>query len=118
MARLRISYSKNGSLRYTGSLDVQKIWERVIRRAGLPIAYSQGFHPQAHINQAIPLPLGYTGANEIVDVWFVEEVNLQIALECIRGACPQGLNVNEITCIPEDASKLQGRVYAGILTSE
>jgi len=44
MERLRISYAKSEGLRYTSNLDVHKIWERLLRRARLPLAYSQGFH--------------------------------------------------------------------------
>ncbi len=50
--RLRITFSKQGALRYTGHLDLHKIWERTARRAGLPLAYSQGFHPHPQIQLA------------------------------------------------------------------
>ena len=58
MERLRITYSKTAALRYTSNLDMHKIWERALRRARLPLAYSQGFHPQPRLTQACPLPLG------------------------------------------------------------
>jgi uncharacterized protein (DUF2344 family) len=44
--RIQITFSKQGALRYTGHLDLHKLWERAARRAELPLAYSQGFHPQ------------------------------------------------------------------------
>src|SRR3989337_936583 len=59
MIRCRMTYQKTEALRYTGNLDLQKIWERFLRRADLPVAYSQGFHPQPRIQQAAPLPLGF-----------------------------------------------------------
>ena len=68
MLRVRITYTKSGGLRYTGNLDMHKIWERTMRRARLPLAYSQGFHPQPRINQASPLPLGMVSQVEMVDV--------------------------------------------------
>ena len=76
--RIRIVYSKADSLKYTGNLDLQKIWERLLRRANLPLAYSQGFHPQPRINQGCPLPLGFIGENEMVDIWLdFEQLNVQ-----------------------------------------
>jgi radical SAM-linked protein len=48
---------------------MQKVWERYLRRAGLHLAYSQGFHPQPKIQQACPLPLGFISEQEIIDIW-------------------------------------------------
>ena len=67
--RLRITFSKSGALRYTGHLDLQTTWERTIRRAGLPLAYTHGFHPGPRIQIASALPLGFIGRAEIVDIW-------------------------------------------------
>jgi radical SAM-linked protein len=67
--RLRITFSKSGALRYTGHLDLQTTWERTIRRARLPLAYTQGFHPGPRIQIASALPLGFIGRAEIVDIW-------------------------------------------------
>jgi radical SAM-linked protein len=99
-------------MRYTGSLDIQKTWERILRRASLPLAYTQGYHPQARINQASPLPLGYCGANEIIDIWLVEEVDLDGILDRIRKVSPRGIDVTEIAFPPENAPSLQSRLDA------
>ena len=71
--RLRITFSKTGSLRYTGHLDLQTVWERTARRAGLTLAYTQGFHPGPRIQIASALPLGIAGTAEIVDLWLDSE---------------------------------------------
>lgn len=73
MQRFRIEFAKKDALRYTGNLDMQKVWERYLRRAGLPVAYSQGFHPQPKIQQACPLPLGFFSEAEIVDIWLDDD---------------------------------------------
>ena len=70
--RLRITFSKSGALRYTGHLDLQTTWERTLRRAGLPLAYTHGFHPGPRIQIASALPLGFIGRAEIVDIWLDE----------------------------------------------
>jgi hypothetical protein len=72
--RLRVTFSKSGALRYSGHLDLQTTWERTIRRAGLPLAYTQGFHPGPRIQIASALPLGFIGRAEIVDIWLQESV--------------------------------------------
>jgi uncharacterized protein (DUF2344 family) len=75
--RLRITFSKSGALRYTGHLDLQTTWERTVRRAGLPLAYTHGFHPGPRIQIASALPLGFIGCAEIVDIWLQDPVPAQ-----------------------------------------
>ena len=70
--RLRITFSKSGTLRYIGHLDLQSVWERTVRRAGLPLAYTQGFHPGPKIQLASALPLVFIGRAEVVDLWINE----------------------------------------------
>src|SRR3990172_977319 len=73
MIRCRMTYQKTEALRYTGNLDLQKIWERFLRRADLPVAYSQGFHPQPRIQQAAPLPLGFLSRAELADIYLDDD---------------------------------------------
>lgn len=69
MIRLRIIFSKDGPLTYTSHLDLMRVWERALRRARLPLAYSGGFNPRAKLQLAAALPLGHTGEAEVLDVW-------------------------------------------------
>jgi hypothetical protein len=55
---------------------MQTIWERTIRRAGLPLLYSQGFHPGPKIQIASALPLGFIGRAEIVDIWLQDKAGI------------------------------------------
>ncbi len=132
MERIRITYSKTAGLRYTSNLDMHKIWERSLRRARLPLAYSQGFHPQPKLTQACPLPLGMTSSAEIIDVWLETEIDHAAFLTAINPALPPGLELQTIESIdltapslpkqvvsaeyvvtlldPEDAEQLQQRV--------
>ena len=66
--RLRVTFSQSGALRYVGHLDMVRTWERGLRRAGAPLAYSGGFNPGPRLYFASGLPLGATGRAEIVDV--------------------------------------------------
>ena len=70
--RLRITYRKDGPARHVGHLDVMRTWERAIRRAKLPLAYTQGFSPHARIALAAPLPVGTIGERELMDIWLDE----------------------------------------------
>lgn len=97
MQRFRIQYSKNGALRYTGNLDMQKVWERYLRRAELPVAYSQGFHPQARIQQACPLPLGFLSQAEVVDVWLDDDqISAQEVTSKLTTVGQPGIEITQI----------------------
>ncbi len=112
--RLRITFSKSGSLRYTGHLDLHTIWERTVRRAGLPLAYTHGFHPGPRIQLASALPLGFIGVAEIVDLWLDEEQSSDDLnrhyLVLLQPACPPGLTVLSVEPVDEHAPALQTQV--------
>jgi radical SAM-linked protein len=74
--RIRVWFRKGERLRYISHLDVLRFWERAIRRAGLPLAYSQGFTPHPKLSFASPLPLGFVGESEIMDVTLDERIDL------------------------------------------
>ena len=93
MERVRIQYAKTEPLRYTGNLDIHKAWERTLRRSRLPMAYSQGFHPQPRLNQACPLPLGVTSVAEVIDVWLDEDIPLDIVEPALTRAVPPGIEM-------------------------
>lgn len=91
MIRIRIDYAKTEPMRYTGNLDINKVLERTLRRANLPLAYSQGFHPQPRMNQALPLPLGMTSSAEILDCWLDEDLSSDEIKTRLEPALPPGI---------------------------
>ena len=107
MIRIRINYAKIGSMRYTGNLDINKVLERTLRRANLPLAYSQGFHPQPRMNQACPLPLGMTSTAEILDCWLEEDLSIEEINNRLQPALPPGIEVNAIREIDLHERKVQ-----------
>jgi radical SAM-linked protein len=108
--RLRITFSKQGVLRYTGHLDLHKILERSIRRAGLPLAYSQGYHPQPKLNLAAALPLGFSSQAEVMDIWLNETV--EDAASALQANVPPGLAILQAEPVDERAPALQTQVIA------
>lgn len=70
LQRIRLTYAREQALRYTSHLDMQLVWERTMRRARLPLAYTQGFNPHPRLHLACALPLGFLSRCELVDAWF------------------------------------------------
>ncbi len=94
--RARIYYSKGIALKFTGTLDLQSIWQRSLKRAGLTVELSQGFHPQPKIQLPFPLPLGFTAQNEIIDIWFAQDYALDDIREKLTGSLPEGIEIQFI----------------------
>jgi radical SAM-linked protein len=105
--RLRITFSKAGAAKYSGHLDLHKTWERILRRAGLPLAYSRGFHPQPKIHLAAALPLGFTSECEIVDVWLTEAVGVESAMAELHRATSPGIEIKSVRDVAESLPALQ-----------
>lgn len=74
--RFRVWFRKGERVRYISHLDVLRSWERALRRAELPLAYSQGFTPHPKLAFASPLPLGFVSEAEIMDVTLDERLEL------------------------------------------
>ena len=118
--RLRVTFAKLNALRYTGHLDLHHIWERAARRAELPLAYSQGFHPQPKISLASALPLGFSSRCEVMDMRLSEEIVLDGLKERIQAAVPSGLQILKVESVDEKLPALQTLVaeaeYEVVLT--
>ncbi len=105
--RIRINFSKTEIIKFTSHLDLYRAWERTLRRAELPLAYSHGFKPHAHINLACALPLGFTSENDLVDIWLDKDIALDDIHQRLAQAVPPGVLINSIEEIPLQMPSLQ-----------
>src|SRR5512135_282293 len=110
--RIRITFVKQGALRYTGHLDLHKLWERAARRAELPLAYSQGFHPQPKMNMAAALPLGFSSRCEVMDMKLEHDISLDNFPTRLNATLPSGLQVVEVEQVDDGAPALQTQVVS------
>ena len=108
--RIRITFVKQGALRYTGHLDLHRLWERAARRAELPLAYSQGFHPQPKMNMAAALPLGFSSRCEVMDMKLEHDIPLGDLPTRLNTTLPSGLQVVDVEQVDERAPALQTQV--------
>lgn len=108
--RLQITFGKFDALIYTSNLDVAKLWERVLRRADLPILYSEGFNPRPRIQLASALPLGISSECEVLDVALREPISLEGLAERILAKSPAGLKIFDIREVPIRHPALQALI--------
>ena len=110
--RVRITFSKLGALRYTGHLDLHRLWERAMRRADLPLSYSQGFHPQPKISLASALPLGFSSRGEMLDVRFNEEIPTDEIASRLKDNLPPDIQITRVEIVDEREPALQTQVLS------
>jgi radical SAM-linked protein len=109
ITRIRVEYTKGNELRFIGHLDMQRLWERLLRRSGLPIRYSQGYNPRARLNVASALPLGFISDAELLDFWMDEMRPLDKIQASLSTAAPPGLTIVSVQNVDlqEDALQVQ-----------
>jgi radical SAM-linked protein len=116
--RMRVTYATDESVKYIGHLDLARAWERAIRRARLPLSYSQGFNPQPRIQFAAALPVGFTGSSELVDVYLDQDIDPEAFLARLGQALPQGIHPTAAAPVPRGIPSLQSQVRAAVYYAE
>ena len=106
MNRLRIRWTKEGRTRFLSARDTASVWERAVRRAGLPIAYSEGFTPHARISFPDALPVGVASTGEYAELTFVAPVAPADDLGRLSATLPEGMDVLTWTDVPAGAPRL------------
>lgn len=91
--RLRVTFTRGEELKYITHLDLMRFWERSLRRAEVPVAYSEGFTPHAQISLAAPLPVGTTSDGEIMDVFLEERMTPRDFIQRASTQLPAGVSL-------------------------
>ena len=89
--RVRFRFSKTSSARFLGHLELISVFIRAIRRAGLPLKYSQGFHPMPKLSFGAPLPVGMESLEEYADIEFASRLNPEETLAKLNSEAPEGI---------------------------
>ncbi|MDN5294095.1 MAG: hypothetical protein PWQ31_1400 [Eubacteriales bacterium] len=110
MARYRLEFTKKGSLRFISHLDLQRLLERLFRRAGLPLTFSAGFNPRPRLSLAAPLPLGIEGLRECGEFELEENLSPREVVGRIAPFCPPGMEVKGLGVVRPEAEPVMAAV--------
>jgi len=110
MQRLRLKFSRGEELKFLSHLDLMRLWERALRRAGLPLAYSEGFTPHPQIALAAPLSVGITSQAELMDVVLSRWLPPQTFIAQIGEQLPHGIELLEVWPVGPKTPSLQSQV--------
>lgn len=97
--RLRVWFGKQGAMALVSHLDLMRLFDRVIRRAGIPIAFTGGFHPSPRIAIASALALGATSTGEIVDFELTQPVEVETFRQKLVQELPTDIPIYKVASI-------------------
>lgn len=107
MWRLRLRFGRGEEVKFISHLDIVRFWERAFRRAGIPLAYSQGFTPHPRISVAAPLAVGVTSEAELTDIWLNRWIPPQSVMIVVKNQLPGGLGIFDVWGVGLDIPSLQ-----------
>lgn len=112
--KLRVRHTKLGKIRFTSHRDTARHWERVVRKIGVPLAYSAGFTPRPRMSFGLALPTGAESLAEYLDLELAQgyEPELDELAASFSSALPQGYEVTFVVPRPEGSVSLQEGVVA------
>jgi radical SAM-linked protein len=114
LQRLRIIFGKLGSQKYIGHLDLARTWERILRRAEISLAYTQGFNARPRMQLATALPLGITSECEILDIWLDKAFPIEGLAERLMAVSPPGLPIYSVEEIPLKAPAVHNLLESSV----
>ncbi len=110
MQRLRIRFRRGEELKFISHLDLIRLWQRALNRAGVPVAYSEGFNPHQRLSLAAPLAVGVTSEAELMDVVLSKWMSPHAFAAVLKQQLPPGTELLQVYQIPPTMSSLQSQV--------
>jgi radical SAM-linked protein len=110
MQRIRIRFSRGEELKFISHLDTMRLWQRAFHRAGIPLAYTEGFSPHPRISLAAPLAVGVTSEAELMDVFCAKWVSPHSFTAAVSQQLPPGIQILQVYAVAPTMPSLQSQV--------
>lgn len=114
---VRVRFAKYGAVKFIGHLDVLRYFQKAVRRSGLKIAYSQGFHPHQIMSFASPLGVGITSEGEYMDMELTADYTPQEIVEALNTAMVEGFTVLSARILPEPENGRKRETAMSLVTA-
>ena len=110
MQRLRIRFSRGQEVKFISHLDIMRLWQRALTRAGIALAYSEGFNPHPRMSLAAPLAVGVTSEAELMDVTLAKFASPHFFTASVSQQLPPGISILQVYLIALTLPSLQSQV--------
>ena len=111
MQNIRIWFEKRGRAKYISHLDLMRAMTRAVRRAQLPLWYTEGFNPHPYLAFPLPLPLGQEGLREAMDLRLIDGMPLDEIRKRLNEVLPEGIQVLSVAEPWSKAGEIKAAVY-------
>jgi radical SAM-linked protein len=118
MQRLRIRFSRGEEIKFISHLDLMRLWQRALNRAGVALAYSEGFNPRPRMSLAAPLALGVTSEAELMDIVLAKWSSPHAFTAAVGRQLPHGVKISGVFNTPPTLPSLQSQVRFAEYTVE
>jgi len=109
--RYEARFSRGRQIKYLSHLDMMRLWERTLRRAQLPLVYSEGFNPRPRLSFAAPLPVGVLAQDDVAEFHLADNVPCREIIARANAQAVAGLELHQVTPVPQQRSEsLQARM--------
>ena len=110
MQCLRIKFSRGEDIKYISHLSLMRLWERALRRGGIPLAYSEGFTPHPKLSLGAPLPIGVTSEAELMDLVLHKPLSPYSFICNMDSQLPKGVDILGVQQMPLGIPSLQSQI--------
>ena len=111
--KARIKFRKNGVMKFIGHLDIMRYFQKAIRRAEIPIAFTSGYSPHMIMSFANPLGVGLTSDGEYFDIELTEPIASREAVKRLNEQMVDGMEIVSFVQIPDDKKSKGMSIVAG-----
>lgn len=111
MPNLRVFYEKTGRAKYISHLDINRCMQRALRRAEIPVWYTEGFNPHPYTTFALPLSLGFESLCETMDMRITRIMGCGEVADRLNAALPEGLVVKRVALQKNKPEKIRRASY-------
>ena len=110
MQRLRVRFCRSEEVKFISHLDIMRLWQRAFNRAGISLAYSEGFNPHPRLSLAAPLALSVTSEAELLDVVLSDQSSPPYFTAVVSQQLPAGIEILQAHQIPITMPSLQSQL--------
>jgi len=110
MQRIRVRFSRGEEIKYISHLDIIRLWQRALNRAGIALSYSAGFNPHPRISLALALAMGVTSEVELMDIVLDKFVTPHAFTAAVGQQLPKGITISGVFNTPLTMPSLQSQV--------
>lgn len=114
---IRVKFAKYGTMKFISHLDVMRYFQKAIRRADLPVMYSEGFNPHQIMSFASPLGVGLTSEAEYFDLALTKAVSIELFCQKLNEVMTEGMHIINAVVLPEPKPQVKKETAMGLVAA-